>query len=327
MSKNIINSVEHFSDISYFPNKMQGAYNPKPRPNPVPKIPAVLNSPGVANPPSVKNPPSVENPPSGPPPQIIPYIEDGVSYVDIPQLDKTVLKSSGTDYGNYTLRMYKLPADLNGNFIPVTKLDPTTNESTPVKFDQPMDNVTGRYNKQSFMIGLNTALIECSKFQDQCYAVVIPDQGQSSYYTYYLAQKPPSNNKSPDSDNENFLCNQGYVSYIKDKTQSGRNNLMSSTVSCDFNKNQQILYSGAGVNPTKKEEDVPSVFKYKDANKVPREVEQPPYLLYIGIAVVIVLVAGGIYYYKTQVEDDKPVTTSISTSKLLKKKGGYFFFV
>jgi hypothetical protein len=221
--------------------------------------------------------------------------------------------------------MYKLPADLNGNFIPVTTIDPTTGESTPIKFYHPPDNTTGRYTGQSFRIGLNDALIECSKLQDQCYAVVIPDNDQGRY-TYHLAQKPPSNNKSPDSDNEFFLCNQGYVSYIKDKTQSGRSNLMTSTVSCDFDSNRPISYGSTGITPDEKKSGAPKVFKYKDAKESP-VVEQPPYLSYFCTFVVILLVAGGIYYYRTQMVDDTPVVSTISTSKLIKRKGGYFFFV
>ena len=319
MSKNI----EHFSDISFFINNITGAYD-STKPDPL-------------NP----NAPSIPNVPVTP---ITPYSVNGVSYVDVPQSDGTVIKTLASDYkppipvdhniyGDFTLRMYKLPADLTGNYIPLTSPGPD-NKPIPIKFNQPMDNDTGAFTKNSFIIGLNTALSECIKFQDQCYAVVIPDPGQSSYYTYYLAQKPQSNNKSPNSDNEYFLCNQGYVSYIKNKNQNGNSNIMSSTISCDFTSNNKISYGGSGVSSNSNQDNSntpltlsPTAYLYLHANDGPKVKSQPPYLLYIGIGVVVLLIIGGIYYYYTQVANNEPVTSSIHTSKLLKKKGGYFFFV
>jgi hypothetical protein len=317
MKKNIIksNQIEHFSDISYFPNTVNGAYDPT-KPDPL-------------NP----NAPSI---PNNAPKPLTPYLSNGVKYVDVPQPDGTKLTIPESDYnppqpvdnniyGDFTLRMYKLPADLTGNYIPITKPDPVTGTPTPIKINQPMDNDTGKFTKSSFLIGLNTAISQCIKFKE-CYAVVIPDSKNSSYYTYYLAQKPLSNNKNANSDNEYFLCNNEYVSYLKNLKEDGRSNIMTSTVSCDITSNRPISYSGSG--STKKTPEVlsPSTFKYKSGGKSV-DVEKPPYLLYGCIGVIVLLVIGGIYYYNTQVSADEPVVSSVNTSKLIKKKGGYFFFV
>ena len=105
---------ENFGDISIFVNSIIGKYDPT---KPDPYEPQI--GPSVA--------PKEETP-------LIPYKENGIFYVDVPQADNTVVKTALSQYNppkpidnniykKFLLRLYKYPADINGDIIPITKKD------------------------------------------------------------------------------------------------------------------------------------------------------------------------------------------------------------
>jgi len=329
MSKNIIR--EKFSDISLFRNStIVGSYNP------------TIPDPNDPNPNAPSPPPANISP-------LTPYKENGVSYVDVPQPDGTKIKMLEKDYTppvptdnniykTFSLRMYKFPANKSNELTPVlsTVMDPKTNQYKPIVISQNIDD-SGVYTSSSYMKALNNALFACIKLKDQCYAVVIQDPGDSSgsrlgdKYTFQLARKPLSNEKNLRSDSESLLCDQKYISYIKNEFDGkpANSNIMPNTISCDFSPRGAISYSGSANNTTNdpnapKKDDKPVEIPERPYKKP----DGPPWGIIIGIVVAILLIGGGLYYYFNYVkEDDTPAKIITHTSKLIKKKGGYFFFV
>ena len=269
----------------------------------------------------------------------------------MPQADGTKIKTLLSDYKppvpadnniykTFSLRMYKFPADKIEKLTPVlsTVIDPETKKYKPIVISQGIDD-SGVYSLSSYNTALKNALFECIKLQDRCYAVVIEDPNDSNSsgsrlgtkYTFQLARKPLSIEKNLKSDSESLLCNQKYVSYIKNEFDGkpANSNIMPNTISCDFSPNGPIKYSGSANNTTNDpnappKDDKPVVIPERPYVKP----DGPPWGIIIGVVVAILLIGGGLYYYFNFVkEDDTPVKIVAHTSKLIKKKGGYFFFV
>ena len=314
---------ENFGDISIFVNSVNGAYDPT-KPDPYePKI-----GPSVA--------PKAEKP-------LSPYTENGRQFVDVPQADGKILKTPLSEYNppppidnniykEFTLRMYKYPADTTGKIIPITKFNPESNKDEPFVIKQGPDN-NGVYSTTSYFPAFKDALAQCIKYQDDCYAVVIKNPGSTesrvgSKYLFELAKKPLSNQKNEKSDSESLLCDNTYVSYIKNTREDGRTNIMPNSVACDFSTTA-VSYTGSSKVPEKSTSSTPS-----KSGGIPSKPVKPKKIPWVTIGIVggivlILLIGGGIYYYKKQNEsEDVPDSSeSIPTSKLIKKQGGYFFFV
>jgi hypothetical protein len=322
---------EDFGDISIFVNSIRGAYDPTA---PDPHNPT--NGPSVA--------PKVIRPLSS-------YRENGQEYIDVPQADGTTVKTLKSQYNppppidnniykDFSLRMYKYPADTSGNIIPVTKYNTETKKDEPFTIQQGPDN-NGVYSSTSYYPSFNDALAQCIKYKDECYAVVIKDPGNSdsrvgSKYIFELAKKPLSNQKNEKSDSESLLCNNTYVSYIKNNREDGRSNIMPNSIPCDFSTSS-VSYGGNSKVSNKSEDDTPSESKGIPSRTVKKKPIPWRIIGIVSCVIIILLIGYGIYYYRKQnTPDDASDSASDSTpelvirtptSKLIKKDGGYFFFV
>jgi hypothetical protein len=328
MRKNI-NKIEHF-DLSIFPNRIIGKYNPKI---------------GSSNPPvNSDNGPSTTSPspiPSNPP-------------ISLPD---NSMKSE-----EFILRSSKLPADKLGNIIPVNTVDPNTNTVTPSVFYESMDE-TATYNNNTFLKGLNDALSECIKQSDICYAVVIKYQPNNAYdsaiykesdiinkgihtpgYKFELAQKPSSPNINNQNDSESLLCNSLYFTYIRE-TDSMPNSkpcrFDTGEIDYEGSSGNNIIKTGSGsgssTGSTTKSSSKKPKLSYKEMGKPKPKPAPFPWVMVIGITMGVLFIIGGIYYYynfgpgapivpvKKIVK--KVVKGGLLTSKFIKKSGGYFFFV
>jgi len=241
-------------------------------------------------------------------------------------------------YQPFTLRMYKVPADTSGKFIPITEYNEKEKKDVPKTISQNPDE-NGKFTASSFLIALNEALGQCIKNEDKCYAVVIlnpdmpgmPTSTIGSIYKFQLAQKPLSNQKNTNADSEYMICDKNYLSYIKNNTTTGKSNIMPNTVNCDFSNNGPITLSKGIVNPLAANSGPSAAkektsYQYASQGKIV-EKTQPPWLLIICIVFTVLMIGGGLYYYFTQINVPLVTPIKVPTSQVLKKKGGYFFFV
>lgn len=325
MRKNI-NKIEHF-DLSFFPNTITGAYDP------------TVGSSGSSNSPSSAT--GAEGSTS-----------TGTSSSQTTTMDSSKSGVAAVDpkiYGDFTLRMSKLPADSFGNLVPVMSVDPSTNSIIPSVINDSMDE-TGTYNINTFKTGLNAALAECIKQGDTCYAVVIkdptdptvPESSIGKAYTYQLAQKPSPNDKN---DSESLFCNPLYFTYLKNKTSTGTNNIMPNSIACDFSAGE-VQYGGSSGNAVtgnkaNEEPAEPPDLSYMKMGLIKPKPAPFPWALTIGIVICVLFIGGGIYYYYNfgpgaptipVKKIVKKVVKNVAkggflTSKFIKKSGGYFFFV